>query len=277
MKGKRPARPLLAVITAIAATALVVAAVAQATTPETGYEEFAGCPSHAENITVKTCVTSEVTGGHFQMGSKDVPITEPITLSGGVTTTGGFVFNSKGGLTPAKQTVPGGLVGLTGLEWLTNVLTGDALKVYAVTELAGTPENPVNPTFKLPIKVHLENPVLGNNCYVGSNEEPINLVMTRGTTNPPPPNEPISGKKPSQELDPTLKGVVRLHEAVLVDNAFAAPAAKGCQLNLGLLHVNIDALVNATSGLPSPAGTNETIQEGEAALVSSKFVYPPEG
>jgi hypothetical protein len=276
MKSKRFAKPVTGAIAAIAAMALVVA-VAQATTPATGYEEFAGCPSHAENALVKTCVTSEVTGGHFQMGSKDVPITEPITLSGGVTTTGGFVFNSQGGLTPAKQTVPGGLVGLTGLEWLTTFLTGDALKVYAVTELAGTPENPVNPTFKLPIKVHLVNPVLGNNCYVGSSEEPIALVLTRGTTEPPPPNEPISGQKPTQELDPTLKGVVRLHEAVLVDNSFAAPAAKGCQLNLGLIHIGIDSLVNATSGLPSAAGTNETIQEGEAALVSSKFVYPPSG
>ena len=101
------------------------------------------------------------------MGSKDVPITNPITLSGGATFDGRLFANSKGGLAPVKQQVPGGIIGLTGLDWLVNFLNLEGLKLYAVTELAGQPRITNGAVdLELPIRVHLINSVLGNNCYV---------------------------------------------------------------------------------------------------------------
>jgi hypothetical protein len=269
MTSKKTARLLAAAVTAIASMALVAPA-AQAGTPAAGYEQFAGCPSPKdENAAVKTCTRTVITGGHFQMGSKDVPIANPITLSGGVIT-GSIVYNSKGGMTAVKQEIPGGVVGLTGLDWLVNFLNLEALKVYAVTELAGAPN--ITTGLKLPIKVHLINPVIGNNCYVGSNENPITLDLTTGTTSPPPPNEPITGKTPVFSLD--SKGIAHQNNGIFVDNSFAAPAAHGCVLNLGIIPVNIDGLINLQSGLPSPAGTNETTQNFDTETVASKKVYP---
>jgi hypothetical protein len=272
IQSRTLARLLTAVVAAVAALALLAPAASALTEPAPGYGQFAGCPDKAENAETEGCLRSVVTGGHFQMGSKDVPITQPITISGGIKPSGELFYNSKGGISPSKQEVPGGIVGLTGLDWLVKFLDVDALKVYAVTELAGT-ANLINEPAELPIKVHLINPVLGNNCYVGSNANPINLRLTTGTTSPPPPNEPITGKEPEFFFDGET-GILHLDNGVFVDNSFAAPAAKGCVLNLGIIPVNIDALVNLQSGLPSPAGTNETTQDFDLELVERPLVYP---
>jgi hypothetical protein len=206
------------------------------------------------------------------MGNKEVPISNPITLSGGFKEgLEGFTANSKGGLTPVKQQVPGGVIGLTGLDWLVNFLNLEGLKLYAVTELAGVPKLGFT-TLTLPIKVHLINPVLGNTCYVGSNASPINLNLITGTTSPPPPNKPITGKEPvfSEE-----KGIFIFKNGTFVDNSFAAPGANGCILTLfGFIPVNLDGIVNLASALPSAAGKNETVQNLDIEIVESKTVYP---
>jgi hypothetical protein len=273
MKGKHLAR--LSGIVAAALAALAFAApLAQAATPAPGYEQFRGCPSPAEDPTIEGCVYSVVTGGHFQMGNKDVPITNPIPLTGGVREgLEGFTYNSEGGLKPVKQKVPGGVIGLTGLTWLAEFLGSDALTLYAVTELAGQPELGVE-NIDLPIKVHLINPALGSKCYIGSNSNPITLHLTAGTTSPPPPNEPISGKLPTAKFNPTTN-VLALNGGIYVDNSFAAPGANGCVLTLlGILPVSLNSTVNSQSGLPSPAGTNETIQEITTEIGPSVLVYP---
>jgi hypothetical protein len=247
---------------------------AQAKEPAPGYTQFTGCPSPEENASIVACVRNTVTGGHFQMGNKDVPITQPMVLVGG---TGpllqGFAYNSKGGLLPAKQKVPGGVIGLTGLTWLVEFLGSEALTLYAQTELAGTPQLGFT-SATLPIKVHLINGVLGNNCYVGSTSNPITLHLTTGTTSPPPPNTPITGKEAETSIDPE-KEIIHQKNGIFVDNAFAAPGASGCVLTLfGFIPISINGLVNTQSGLPAPAGTNETIQNYEAEIAGIEKVYP---
>lgn len=258
-------------LVAIMAVAVMAPAV-QAATPAPGYEQFANCPSPAENPAVTACVKATVKGGHFQMGSKDVPITNPMTLSGGVVEGGNVVKGPTGPiLTQAKQKVPGGVVGLTGLTWLLEILGSEALTLYAVTETAGTVN--FGETLNMPIKVHLVNSTLGNNCYVGSNSNPIKLAMTYGTTNPPPPNVPITGTGPEFSLTPN--GILVGKNGVLVDNSFSAPGASGCVLTLfGFIPISINGLVNTQSGLPAPAGTNETTQTVDQELTDVHLVYP---
>jgi len=267
-------RLLTAFGAAVAALALLAPA-APAAEPAPGYEQFAGCPSPEEDPEITSCIRSEVNGGHFQMGSKDVQITNPIVFSGGYREDGsGYDASPQGGLLPAKQEVPGGLVGITGLDWLVDLLDAEALELYAVTELAGQPGFPIHQPFTLPIKVHLINPALGNNCYVGSDSNPIMLKLTAGTTNPPPPNEPISGQPPKLEID-FETGIGHLKDGIFVDNSFSAPGANGCKLVLaGLPVIGINGLVNTQAGLPSPAGTNETVQEFDGEAVERALVYP---
>jgi hypothetical protein len=271
--GELKQLPKLSLVGLVAAT-LALCVPAASAAPAPGYEEFTGCPSRTVDTTIRFCVTSVVGDGHLKLGSKDTPIIDPISLVGATTTTGSFVLGSFDG---GRQRVPGGLVGLTGLDWLSDVLGLEALKVYAESEVVGTPSNPAADPFVLRLKVKLVNPVLGNSCYVGSDTNPIVLNLTRGTTAPPPPNQPITGDPGTSVADPNLPNVIRNLGVKLVDNAFAAPSANGCRLQLGLLNVPINDLVNLQSGLPAPAGTNETVQLADAAVVRIQTVYPPLG
>jgi len=272
MKRRRLVKSVPAIVAATAVM-LVGGSAAQAATPAPGFEQFAGCPSPAENPGVVSCIRAVITGGNFKMGSKNVPISKPMVLSGGLGEgSKGFFYNSKGGLTPVKQLVPGGVIGLTGLDWLVNFLSIEALQLFAVTELAGSPDFS-GETLPLPIKVHLVNPALGSNCYVGSSSNPIKLNLTMGTTSPPPPAKPISGNEPTKVF---LENNIFHAEGVkMVDNAFSAPGASGCVLTLfGFIPISINGLVNSQSGLPSPAGYNETVQNVNQELTSPEFVYP---
>src|SRR5881394_230466 len=268
---------LLAVVgTAIVALAFLVPA-ASAKEPAAGYTQFAGCPSPEENPKIELCLRNVITGGHFQMGKKDVPITNAIVLSGGSDVNfENFAANSKGGLIPVQQTVPGGVTGLTGLTWLLEFFGVSALSLYATTELAGAPDpNPLKEPIELPIRVHLTTPsgVLGSNCYVGGFTNPIKLNLVVGTTSPPGPNKPITGKTPEFEFDE--KEIIHFENGQFVDNSFAAPGASGCVLTLfGFIPISINGLVNSQSGLPAAAGTNETRQDFDIEAVEQRLVYP---
>jgi hypothetical protein len=259
--------------TLAALTALTPSTAGATTTPAPGYEQFAGCPDPGAVPTIATCFRLVFTSGELQMGNMEIPITNPITLSGGVTGSGKFVFNSKGGLLPAKQSVPGGVVGLTGLTWLEKFFGPEALALYAVIELAGTPGNPLEEPVSLPVKVHMVNPLLGSNCYVGSNSKPIELRLITGTTSPPSPNVPITGAAGTTSL--TGSGVTDVSGGTYVDNSFSAPGANGCALTLfGYPPLSLDSLIDAQSGLPSAAGTNTAILNFDSESVSAAVVYP---
>jgi hypothetical protein len=255
----------------------LLAPAAQAAETAPNYEQFNGCPTPAESPATPICVRSDVTGGHLQMGSKTVPIENPLVLQGGVDFEfEGFTPGPEGGLSPTAQKVPGGVIGLTGLTWLLEFFGSEALTLYATTELAAAPSDFTFSTVTLPIKVHLTNPagLLGNNCYIGSNSNPIVLNNTTGTTEPPPPNEPISGVEAEFSEDPEL-AILSFTGGTYVDNSFAVPGASGCVLKLfGFIPISVNGLVNEQAGLPSPAGTNEAVQEFDIELALQELVYP---
>lgn len=257
MKSKY-SKLLIAAFTAMAAMAMLVP-LAQAAKPAPPYEQFAGCPSTKEVAYVSVCVHSVVQSGNFKMGNKNVPITNPMHLTGGADEgLGKFVANSEGGLKPVKQQVPGGVVGLTGLDWLVNFLGIEALKLYAVTELVGAPV--FGEPLVLPVRVHLINSALGNNCYVGSPSSPITLKMG-------------GVKEPIGSFDPITE-IIKQEGGVFADKTFSAPGASGCVLTLfGFIPISINGIVNTASGLPAASG-NETTQQIDFELVDVRKVYP---
>jgi hypothetical protein len=266
-------RKLLVTLTALVVlTALTPAAAGATTTPAPGYGQFVGCPNPAE-ATTEYCFHTVFTSGKLQVGKLGIPISTPITYSGGTTPGGTVVYNASGGMPPVPQSVPGGLVALTGLAWLAEVLSPSELEVDADIELAGTPGAPWPETFSLPIKIHLTNPVLGKNCYIGSNSSPIALDLITGTTSPPPPNKPITGTEP--EVSFTPNEVIDFENGTYVDNSFAAPGANGCVLTLhGYIPISINGPINSQNGLPSAAGHNSAILDFDTELVESAVVYP---
>lgn len=260
----------LATVLAIAVTAVLVMATSAMAATAPGYEEWDACPDRSVDATIGGCIATVVDGGHLKLGSKNTPIVDPITLSGALNSSGSFIVGEFDG---GSQAIPGGLIGLTGLDWLIYLFPNEVLGLYAHAELAGAPSNPALDPLTLPLKVRLENVLLSNNCYIGSNSNPIALTLTNGTTSPPPPNQPITGDPGILAPDPNLIAA-RITDMVLVDNAFAAPAAQGCSITfIGL----INALVNLQAGLPAAAGTNEAVQEADAALAPIQAVYPPNG
>jgi hypothetical protein len=273
IQSKTLARLLTMAGLAILAVALFAPAAQAKEEPQPGFTQFRGCPRPEEKV-MFFCVRSDITGGHLQTGKKTVPIENPLTLTGGTNVEfEEFTANSEGGLTKVKQKVPGGVIGLTGLTWLLEFFGSDALTLYATTELTGPPTEFSISTVRLPIKVHLETPsnVLGKNCYVGSTGTPIVLNNTTGTTSPPPPNEPITGKEfeISEENE-----IAFLSNGIYVDNSFAAPGASGCTLTLfGFIPISLNGFVNSQSGLPSPAGTNEAVQEVDIQFALQESVY----
>lgn len=169
----------------------------------------------------------------------------------------------------APAQLPGGLVGLMCpsnvllVTSLCNEAVNDGLNaVTATVESAGPPSNfsianqfeVGQPIITLPVKVHLQNPLLGSNCYIGTNSDPIvlhpvNLTAPKFTSQSglfdangtPDPNGPLEAL------------VLVANEG---DSSFAAPGATGCG---GVLSPVVDAAVNLKDGLPSPSGSNSVV------------------
>jgi hypothetical protein len=253
--------------------------------PTGEYAQFADCP--LSRATLNACLYSESSAGEFTIGKKTVPLVNPVVLQAGLEWEGSIfgpttVFAAEDGntLVPTPQPVPGGLLGVTAPTWwpswlkalfnetINNGFTG----VTATVELAG-PASAIKlsslnliaeegTALGLPTKIKLSNPFLGNNCYVGSNSSPVMLNFTTGTTSPPPPNEPISGDPGAISVN-EANTIITFSGGRLVDNAYAAPGAKGCG---GLFAFLVDPFVNSIVGVPSPAGTNTAILEGKIDL-----------
>ena len=151
-------------------------------------------------------------------------------------------------------------------EFINKGITG----VTASTELVGTPkislENALSASgtaLQLPVRVHLENEFLGSKCFVGSKAHPVTVEFTTGTTSPPLPNKPISGNPGELELKDGGALIIDKKNS-LVNNSFAAPEAEGCgsQILFGLFTGLIDGAVDLEIGLPSVAGHNTAILNG---------------
>ncbi len=271
--------PLMAVMALLIVPALTSSAYAVEHHPKGEFAPFADCP--LSNVETQQCILAKTEGGEFVVGKQTVPITNPITLQGGVR------FNSEGEhfvgaedgntLSKSPQKVPGGLAGLVKCNEVSNfferlacelVFENGVTGVNATTELAAPATSiGINLTnlisesgtaLSLPVKVHLENPFLGSSCYIGSNTHPVVIEVTSGTTSPPPPNKPISGSL-GEPVFNEAGTLLTLNKNVLVNNSFAAPKAEGCG---GIFSFLIDPIVNAKLGLPAAAGHNTAILKG---------------
>lgn len=288
-KQSKMTRALCAAMAVAALASLGVAGSASAKLVKE-FTRFEQCPY--TDVTAFKCIYGTTESGEVVLGSKKVPIVNPVTIQAGYTkAVEGFskFIAAKNGVTLSKaaQPVPGGLLGLIPPEgspplvkelvklFFENGFTG----VNSTLELARPAsevlisENNLTEkeglALKLPVKFHLENPLLGNNCYVGSSGSPVYWELTAGTTNPPKPNEPITGNTGLIEL---LEGgrILRLSENILVDNAWAAPGASGCGgFPLELL---INPVINTASGLPAAKGLNTAILNNTNYLANASAV-----
>lgn len=283
-----------AVCTALLAVALAVIGLAGTAEAKLvgNYTKFAQCPF--TNLEVSKCIDSVTESGEVVLGSKKVPIEKPVVLQGGY----GVAVEEEGGefskfyaatngetLTKAPQNVPGGLLGIVPEAsspplvkalikfFFENSLTGvnSTLELAKPASEIRVSENnlagELGTAVKLPVKVHLENPFLGKNCFVGSSSSPIIWKLITGTTSPPEPNKPITGS--AGELEFLEEGRILVsHKSKLVDNAWAAPKAAGCG---GILSFLVDPIINAQLGTTT-AGHNTAILTGTLNVAAAAAV-----
>jgi hypothetical protein len=231
------------------------------------FAAFDDCPVDTPGVV--GCVVSYTTSGEFHLGNKTVPINKTITLQGGLSESSSNLVPAADGntLSHTPLQLPGGLIGVELLPPLT--------EVNATAELAGPVAMNLGnffartgPAVSLPLKVKLDNPSLGNACYIGSNSSPVEPNLTTGTTSPPSPGKPIAGSPGTIEYG-GAGTIVIVSGATLVDNTFAVPGASGCG---GLLSLLIDPSVDLIAGLPAGAGHNTAILNSTFENVSSRLV-----
>jgi hypothetical protein len=277
-RGRRALSALL--LTALVALGLTAGAQAKLTGE---FTRFANCPY--TNAKAIKCLYSVTNSGEVVLGSKTVPIVNPVTLQGAyaepVEEKEGAEFYpflaATNGITLSKtpQPVPGGLAGIVNCKAISepflrfsceltfeNGITGlnSTLELARpATEIRISENNlagEIGTALQMPIKFHLENPFLGSSCYVGSSSNPIIWKLSTGTTSPPAPNTPITGTGGEGEFLEGFK-ILKLNNAKLVDNSWAAPGVTGC--GGFLVELLLNPIINSASGLPAAAGRNTAI------------------
>lgn len=252
--------------------------------------EFSLCPtSFVSPAGTLFCSHSETTGGELTIGNSTVTISNnPDTVDfGAYSNTGLGIFGVQVIVTPNNglvfgdpaQFVPGGLLGLTGMLAPLSQPLDPINEVTSSIELAGpiTPNTVVDPTatsaffcatgplfsclngpspnsvVTVPVKVHLHNSVLGPNCYIGSNDDPIVLNLQES-----PNSAPVSNG---------VGNALVVTGVEVADDTFAVPGANGCGA-FGIL----DPILDLKVGLPSPSGRNSALIDEDGELEAAVFV-----
>jgi hypothetical protein len=142
-------------------------------------------------------------------------------------------------------------------------------RVYVVAEQAGqlafsvTITSGIVTTLSVPLKFHIENPVVGPNCYIGTDASPVTLTLTTGTSGP------LTGTLGSIRgfsFGSTSAGLQTLGTEV-VDGQFSTPGATGCGTE-GYW----DSAIDSTNSLPSPSGANRAVLYGNFDLANAHIV-----
>lgn len=236
------------------------------------YAQFADCP--VADTALEDCLRASVSAGALTVGHKTVPVGRPIVVQGGFYLRAPeqveFVGAEDGAtISSTPLSVPGGLSSVLSVASLPASLQAQARNsqqevtmtlqlARAASQIELSTENFIfgeGVALQLPLKIRLNNPLLGGNCYIGSSGDPVLLSTTTGVTSPPPPNRPLAGKPGTFKLLDELR-LFSLSEATLVENSYAVPGASGC----GPIGTTVvDSALDAAIGLPSPAGRNAAV------------------
>lgn len=291
-----PGKVRIALLGALAVMAILTpASPASAQTLNGIWAPFNRCPVDSPLIlasdgvsSAPACIAAASPSGSIKLGNS-TQTTGATNLQLGATIAAAtnifsLVSPSGGALVAEPVDVEGGLLGLmcpSDIPLVSTIcagLVGSELNaVTATVEPAGEPSNFSRtaalslgqPIVTLPVKVHLENPILGPNCYIGSNSDPI-VLRPKNITRPT-----LSSAVGALDGTPMAGGrLVRLTGlSTQGDDSFAVPGATGC----GLLGV-LNTAVNQQQGLPSPSGNNNLVlNDASSAIISRSSAGPVTG
>lgn len=272
MSGIRRAGIVLAAIAAVATSVAVATPAAAAPTLAGAWAPLNRCPVDdpamlaADGVTVVAqCMSASVPSITFAIG--DTVLTSGQAdvqlgmLNQGLNYT--LVAPQDGAFVTQPIEIPGGLLGImcpSNIPLASLICMGivnsplNRVSVSIVSVGAPTDFNLAaglgigQPILTMRLKVKLDNPFLGSNCYIGSDTDPIVLKPA----NLARPTGSLVRFNADGSANPTGEmGYVSLVGEGLGDSTFVVPKSNGCGL-LGLL----SSAVDSQQGLPSPAGSN---------------------
>jgi hypothetical protein len=254
------------------------------------YAPFTNCPilnplmQEGVSGSAVLCTDGHVTSGSITIGNITTPVVRPVDVQfGGVqlpnaTTGGDWTAGGSfaGGILPPPagigamlvtkpDLIPGSLTSTLGCATATNKVVKDLCseaangsakdnEVFALAQSAGQLTNFNLTTWTQRLKFKLINPLLGSNCYIGNNNQPIvvNPIITLapgGQTEVLP--DPNPAKHPNTD-------VLDITAAIASDNTFTAPGVTGCGPG-GARNIPVDEALDAGTGLPAAAGNSLTL------------------
>jgi hypothetical protein len=236
--------------------------------------EDASTPDNSEQSTV--CTAGLVTGGSITIGNITTQVTEPVNVQFGWSNPPGrftnffpeptlpplagdsAILSTKADLIPKSLTTalgcPSSNSTVESICQQAQAHGGPYNQVFALAQEAGPISNFDLFSWTQPVKFQLINPLLGTNCYIGSNDSPVVL-------NPSLSVGPGGGLSEEIDPQPTVHPdtvVLDVTGAIASDNTFSAPVVTGCGPG-GLNDVAVDEALDATSGLPAASGNSMSL------------------
>jgi hypothetical protein len=261
--------PIIGLASTSTASTVPSKAAASAITPvpEPTAQTFAECPVDANvggpHGHVTHCIVGVAAQGAIDIGSLDTTFHGPGIVQGAFDADSPnwpAVPNWADALNGQSYSAPPQLLSMPVMAILgyPDITPPADSDVWVVTQQAGpmgfsisTPgQGGITPYTVIPLTFRLENPLLGSNCYIGTDSDPITLHLTTG----------ISGAL-TGNLGSLVGGnnghTIQTVDTEVVDGTFSTPGATGCGTG-GVW----DSAIDATGDLPSPSGANKAMLYG---------------
>jgi hypothetical protein len=110
----------------------------------------------------------------------------------------------------------------------------------------------------LAVKIRLNNPFLGPNCVLGTDERPVDIQLTTGQSGL------LRGKSGSALTRGRSNQIITLHTVTLVDGSFAAPGFEHCGLDS-----SVDESLDSALQLPA-ANLSAAVINGELKITEAQ-------
>ena len=252
-------------------------------------------------VSIAACTVGQVASGSITIGNITTPVVRPVNVQFGfwtppfaaaggdnsgpnqITSYAGGILPPPAGLSAMLVTkpdlIPVPLTTVLGCATATDPVVknicsqavhfgGKYLDVYALAQSAGQITNFGVFSWTQRIKFQLINPLLGNSCYIGSDNNPvvINPQLSVG-----PGGGLVSETDPNPVKHPDT-GTLGINGAIASDTTFTAPGVTGCGPG-GAANIPVNEALNAGTGLPAASGVNSLTLNGSFDIA---FTYAGE-
>jgi hypothetical protein len=268
-------------------------------TPKGIYAPFTDCPlinplmKEAAPTGAVGCVAAVVVSGSIKIGNVTTKVKASATVKYPVTVqygfwspqnaapdefSGGVLPPQVGGLSAQLVSSPhyvrGGLEKALGCSTATDTTVlalcneaktkgGKYLKVFAAAQSAGPIMNFNLFTWEQPVMFHLINPLLGNNCYIGSADNPVVLNPALNLTGV----TAIVTPDPHPRYHPDTE-VIEIPNDFASDDTFTASGVTGCGPG-GAANIPVDEAIDTAVGLPTASGSDSIKLSGTFYVVAT--------